>query len=57
MLLSFYIDTFHGKETKVNDKTFVAYRKDLLKTVRNIGTYFQDEKQCYEGLLQFLDNL
>ena len=41
MLLSSYIDVFYGNEGKVTEKEIKNYRKDLLKTARNISNYFQ----------------
>ena len=57
MLLGHYIDVFHGSEVKLTEKDIKSYRKDLLKTTRNITAYFQEEKVCFEGLLSFLKHL
>ena len=54
MLLSTYIDVFYGNEGKVTEKEIKSYRKNLLKTVKNINNYFQEEKLCFEGLLSFI---
>lgn len=54
LLLSHYIDVFHGRDVKLTEMEIKNYRKDLLNTARTIGTYFHEEKQCFEGLLSFI---
>lgn len=36
MILSRYIDCFQSREGKIKDKDLINYRKDLVKTVKNI---------------------
>ena len=41
LLLSHYIDIFHGIDNKLNEKEIKNYRKDLASTLKNISTYFE----------------
>lgn len=57
MLVSRYIDCFHGREGKISQKDLASYRKDLVKSIKNLEAYFLDEKLCCEGLLSYLSNV
>lgn len=46
MILGRYIDCFQSREGKIKDKDLINYRKDLIKTIKSIEAYFQDEKVC-----------
>lgn len=36
LILSRYIDCFQSREGKIKDKDLINYRKDLIKTIKNI---------------------
>lgn len=36
LILSRYIDCFQSREGKIKEKDLINYRKDLIKTIKNI---------------------
>ncbi len=57
LLVSRYIDVFHGVESKVGQKQSGNYKKDFTKSLKSIEDYFKDEILCFEGLLTYLSNV